>query len=69
MKKWVGWIIIALITMYFVPQIWYFLLATVLLLAVAVFLLAIVAFLAKALGIAGLEVWLAQKVLRKKRHS
>jgi len=65
----VGLIIIALLSMYFIPQVWYFALAVMLLLVVLVFCLAILAFLAKALGIVGLEVWLAQHFLRKKRRS
>jgi hypothetical protein len=69
MKKWFGWIVIALLTMYFFPQFWYFVLAVAMLAVVLVLCLALLAFMAKALGIAGLEVWIAQRILRKKRRS
>lgn len=69
MKKVLAVLAIALLTMYFIPQVWYFLLAMVLLLFVLMLVGVLFLFMAKALGIAGLEVWLAQRFLRKKRRS
>lgn len=69
MKKVIGWSVIALVTMYFIPQVWYFILAVAMLLVVLMLCVALLAFMAKALGIAGLEVWLARHFLRKRRRS
>lgn len=66
MKKAVGWVIIALVTMYFIPQIWYIAIAVMLGLFVLLLMLLFAAFVAKAVGITAVELWLARTILRKR---
>lgn len=69
MKKVLGWAVIALVSMYFFPQVWYVILAGCLVLVVVAFIGALLLLLAKALGIAALELWLARVFLRKRKHT
>lgn len=67
MKKVLVFSALALVTMYFIPQMWYALLALFMLLVLLAILLFCLALVAKGLGLAGLEVWIAHKILRKRK--